>query len=241
MNKTIHYIWLGKNKKSRLIKQCIKSWQLYFPDWTIKEWNEDNLDIDLCEFCREAYDAKKYAFVADVIRFDVLYKYGGLYFDTDVKVVNDFSNIIDKYNAFAGYEYNMVAPGLVLYAGEAGNPIMGMMVEKYKNNHFIVDGKENQKVVGEYFSELLEEFGFVYEDKIQQCGEFTVLSSDYFCPTDAYGNRINYTDNTHSIHLYAASWMPFGDRTKRQIKKICYKYIGFKRIQFLMDIIKRRK
>ena len=85
--KTIHYIWLGGKKKPKVIKRCIKSWKKNMPGWKVKEWNESNIDVNLCDYCMEAYQLKKYAFVADVLRFYILYREGGLYFDTDVKLL----------------------------------------------------------------------------------------------------------------------------------------------------------
>lgn len=50
----------------KLAKECIKSWKKFYPDYEIKEWNESNFDLDMYPYAREAYDAKKYAFVTDV-------------------------------------------------------------------------------------------------------------------------------------------------------------------------------
>lgn len=238
INKVIHYIWLGGKEKPAVIRKCIASWKKYMPDWEIKEWNENNLNLDICPFCREAYDAHKYAFAADVLRFDILYREGGLYFDTDVKVIKCIDKLTNKYEAFCGYEYKEVAPGLVLYSGNPNNPIIGEMLENYKNQRFIVDGKENQKVVGAYFSEILEKHGFVYKDKMQQCDSFTIMPSTYFCPTDGYGNQINFSENTYSVHLCFASWMPFKQRCVRSFKKFCYRYLGKEKISKIMHLIR---
>ena len=84
--KIIHYCWFGGKKKPRVIRKCIKSWKRFFPDFEIKEWNESNFDVNCCEYVKEAYKQKRYAFVSDYCRFYVLYKHGGMYLDTDVFV-----------------------------------------------------------------------------------------------------------------------------------------------------------
>ena len=236
----IHYIWLGGKKKPRVIRKCIKSWKKFFPGWEIKEWNETNLDLDMCEFVREAYDKKKYAFAADVFRFEILYKYGGLYFDTDVKVIKSFDDIINECDAFVGYEYRMAAPGLVLYESKPFDPIIKKVLDYYKIQKFIVDGNINTKVVGEYFSEVLEEYGFKYENKFQQCGNMTVYPNTYFCPYDGYGNPVNMSSETRSIHLYAASWMPAKYRFIVKIKSIIYNIFGLDLIQSFMNCVRKR-
>lgn len=61
--KVIHYCWFGHNEKPELVKRCIESWKKYCPDYEIKEWNEDNFDINICKFTEEAIIKKKWAFV----------------------------------------------------------------------------------------------------------------------------------------------------------------------------------
>ena len=75
--KIIHYCWFGRNEKSDIIKKCIASWKKYCPDWMIIEWNEDNYDINKIPYVKEAYDSKKWAFVSDVVRLEVVKEVGG--------------------------------------------------------------------------------------------------------------------------------------------------------------------
>ncbi len=239
MNNTIHYIWLGGKKKPRVIRKCIKSWEKYLPKWEIKEWNESNLNIDICEYCREAYNAQKYAFAADVLRFDILYRKGGLYFDTDVKLLKNMQPLIDACDAFCGFEFSMVAPGLVLYSKTPGNEVLKETLELYKSTHFIENGVKNTKVVGEYFSEILSRHGFNYKNEKQICDSFTIFPSTYFCPTDGYGNKIAFSDNTYSVHLYAGSWLPLNKRIINSMKKFLYKYIGLDKIQKVMGLFRK--
>ena len=77
--KTIHYCWFGRGKKPKIAKKCIKSWKKYLPDYEIIEWNEDNFDINSNLYVKQAYEAKKYAFVSDYVRLYALYNYGGIY------------------------------------------------------------------------------------------------------------------------------------------------------------------
>ena len=90
----IHYCWFGGNEKPELVHRCIASWREHLPDWEIREWNEGNYDISRFRFTQEAYDHKKWAFVADVARFDILSQYGGVYFDTDVELLNPIPEAI---------------------------------------------------------------------------------------------------------------------------------------------------
>ena len=109
--KVVHYCWFGGNQLPDDAKKCIESWRKFFPEYEIKEWNECNFDVNCCDYVKEAYAAKKWAFVSDYARFWILYHEGGLYFDTDVEVIKDMSDIIAK-GAFMGCETdNKCAPG----------------------------------------------------------------------------------------------------------------------------------
>ena len=89
--KKIHYCWFGREEKPLIVKKCIESWKNILVDYEIKEWNEDNFDININEFVRQAYESGKYAFVSDYVRVYALYNYGGIYMDTDVEVYKAFS------------------------------------------------------------------------------------------------------------------------------------------------------
>ena len=133
--KIIHYCWFGRNPRPASAKKCIASWRKYLPDYEIKEWNEDNFDVNIIPYTQQAYEMKKYAFVSDYARFWILYHYGGLYFDTDVEVIKSFDDIVDK-GAFMGLEIDgtkkdtkiAIAPGLGLGA-ETGMSIYYQILE----------------------------------------------------------------------------------------------------------------
>ena len=66
--KIIHYCWFGGNPLPELAQKCIESWKKYCPDYEIKRWDETNFDLNYNDYVREAYEAKKWAFVTDIVR-----------------------------------------------------------------------------------------------------------------------------------------------------------------------------
>ena len=96
--KKIHYCWFGGNPLPEMALKCIESWKTFLPDYEIIEWNESNYDVYKNSYIREAYENKKYAFVSDFARFDILYEHGGVYFDTDVEVINSIEDIRNRTN-----------------------------------------------------------------------------------------------------------------------------------------------
>ena len=111
--KFIHYCWFGDKPLPKSAKKCIKSWKKYLPDHKIIKWSEDNVNLDECPFIREAYDAKKFAFVSDYVRARAMCVYGGIYFDTDMKITRNIDNLFRTDGGFLGAEdSHMIACGV---------------------------------------------------------------------------------------------------------------------------------
>lgn len=236
--KTIHYCWFGRNPLPELALKCIASWRKYFPDYEIIEWNEDNYDVHKIQYISEAYEAKKYAFVSDYARFDILYQFGGLYFDTDVEVIKSFDDILTQ-GAFMGCERNgseehkiQVAAGLGL-AVESGNLVYKELLELYSGLSFKnYDGSNNLTTIVEYTMEVLERHGLKNIGEIQQVCNITIYPQEYFAPKDVDTKDLKITRNTHSIHHYDSSWAEWYDKAAGErgpiLKKVFGKKIGQK-------------
>lgn len=223
--KVIHYCWFGGNPLPPLAEKCIASWKKFLPNYEIKEWNEQNFDVNIIPYTAEAYQAKKYAFVSDYARFWILYHYGGLYFDTDVEVIKPMGNIIAK-GAFMGCEQDAkpgkeltVNPGLGL-AVESKHEIYKAILEEYDSFHFLnEDGSNNDKTVVEYVTEILKKHGLRNSPGIQNINGINVYPSEYFCPRNTVTKRMHITNNTYTIHHYMASWKDGGFNLKKIIRK----------------------
>ena len=121
--KKLHYIWIGEKPLPDLAKKCIESWKKFCPDYEIVAWDESNLNIDINEYCREAYDARKFAFASDVLRYDVIYREGGIYMDIDVELIKPIDDMLEN-KMFLGFENpKCVNPGLIMGA-EAGSEVI---------------------------------------------------------------------------------------------------------------------
>lgn len=234
--KFIHYCWFGKNPLPASAQKCIASWRKYLPDYEIKEWNEDNFDVNIIPYTQQAYEAKKYAFVSDYARFWILYHEGGLYFDTDVEVIRSMGDIINR-GAFMGIEQSafldgkpMVAPGLGLGV-EAGHPFYKRMMAVYTNLEYKkIDGSFDDTTIVAYTTCELYDQGFKMSDNIQEINGIWIYPADYFCPMDSTTGITTITKRTVSIHHYDCSWMDHHSlRFKiHQLKNLFFRFIGQK-------------
>ena len=208
--KTIHYCWFGRNSLPEEANKCIESWKRYCPDYEIKEWNESNFDFSICNYAKEAYEAKKWAFVSDYARFWILYNYGGIYFDTDVELIKPIDDLIEK-GPFMGGEPSgkntyRIAAGLGLYVGSQ-HPIYKDILNHYKTLKFrISDGVYNDETIVTYITDIARKYGFKGNGDIETFEGITVYPPEYFCPMNVNTGELNITNNTRSIHWYSALW-----------------------------------
>ena len=218
--KIIHYCWFGRGEKPELAKKCIASWRRFCPDFEIREWNEDNCDYLTMPFMAEAYAAKKYAFVSDVMRLIVLEQYGGVYFDTDVEVVKDISPLLDD-EGFIGFENDrFVASGLTI-AAVAHHPVIQAMIAEYEKLHYVQpDGSITPVGCPRLNSDVMERFGLVRNGQEQVIAGIHVYPSDWFNPLDSVTGELNKTENTYSIHWYSMSWMPKRTQIKAKLGRL---------------------
>ncbi len=208
--KTIHYCWFGRKPLPDLALKCIASWKKFFPNYEIKEWNEDNFDINQAQYSTEAYKCEKFAFVSDYARFKIMHEYGGIYFDTDVEVIKPMSEIVAKGPFFGietAHEKLLCNPGLG-FACPPGLSICKNMIDVYNSMNFInPNGQYNLKTVVRIISDLLSEKGFCAAPSPIEFNGIFFYPPEYFSPINYYTGEKKITQNTHTIHHYAASWV----------------------------------
>ena len=229
--KVIHYCWFGRGELTPLAKKCIASWRRFFPDYEIKEWNESNFDVNIIRYTAEAYKAGKYAFVSDYARFWVLYKYGGVYFDTDVEVIRSMAEVIDK-GPFLGLEFIKdysqfaVNPGLGL-ATEASSVFFREMLREYESLPFLLEGGEQNPIsMIPMVTELLRKKGLKGDGTVEIVAGINVYPPDWFNPFDDATGRLRVTSNTHTIHWFAKSWLPKEPKWRINLKRLARRIIG---------------
>lgn len=216
--KIIHYCWFGGNPFSKMEKECIESWKKFCPDYKIIQWNENNFDFSACEYAKTAYENKNWAFVSDYVRNVVVYEYGGIYLDTDVKLIKSLDDLLEL-NAYAGIEDPWTVNTGIGFGAEKHNLIVKEFVEAYDSlNFFNNDGTVNSIIEPKIITDILVNHGFeLYKNEIQHVESFTIFPIDYFCPYDIRINKMKITQNTYSIHYYNASWYTEEQKRERKI------------------------
>lgn len=246
--KKIHYCWFGGNKLPESAQKCIDSWKKYFPEYEILQWNEDNYNVRKNEYIRGAFESKKYAFVSDYVRFDVLYRYGGLYFDTDVEVICSFDDIL-KNGSYMGCEIDgngssdvsiLVNPGLGM-AAPKGIELYKEILNYYDEQKFYdSNGDINTTTVVIRTTQILLEKGLKNIPEIQKVGQITIYPKEYFNPRNNNTGMLQKTNNTHSIHWYAQSWVSTKERLRSKITRPIHRIFGENCFNEIKKILKKR-
>ena len=211
MAKIIHYCWFGGNKKPKKLKKYIKTWKKYLPDYEIMEWNESNFDINITKFSKKAYECKKWAFVSDVARIYALKEYGGIYFDTDIQVVNSIDFVLDN-EIWLGREDDNYLATAMFGVKEPHNKHIENIFEIYKKLEF--DEKNmfeytNPKIFTKYFTKYGYKNG---SDSIVIQDDIHIYARDYFNPKSYDGQNNIFTKNTCIVHHFDATWTPIDEK-----------------------------
>ena len=203
-----------------LAKNCIASWHKYMPDYEYKLWNEDGFDVNSTSYTKEAYEARKFAFVSDYVRLWVLNKEGGIYFDTDVEVFKPFDDLL-SYKAFAGFEGSKHLPvGTCVMASEAGGEWIKEQLNYYNIRHFLnADGSFDLTTNVQFMNAKMCEQGFMQNGSEQDFKDVHIFPVDYFSPRHTTGEYIR-TKNTYCEHLGLASWSANSKSWKGLVRKI---------------------
>lgn len=238
--KVIHFCWLSNDPYPLKIRHCIASWKRVMPEYEIKLWNTGNFNVESVPYVRQAFEARKWAFASDYIRMYALYTEGGIYLDSDVKVLKPFDEFL-RYSFFScvehhpaqlirtgtarliakdgtrigeGYISGMQIQAAVMGA-QAGCPFVKDVLDWYARKDFL------KELPADLFSPLIyariaEDYDFRYLDIDQLLnGNMKIFRSEIFA-----GNKHEATPSSYAIHLCTHSWKDsFFDRIWKFLRK----------------------
>ena len=217
----IHYCWFGRTELPPLAQKCIDSWRKFCPGFEIRMWNEDNYDVTKNHYMLSAYNEKKWAYVSDYARVDVVNKYGGVYLDTDVEILRPLDMLMRE-KAFAGFENKEYVNFGQGFGSVANNPVLIDLLELYSTLPW--DG--GQIRCPEYQTKILEKHGLIRCNSFQKLDDMTILPVRYLCPISSNSGRKHSLSDSFTIHHYAASWGDGNIRKWLELKKNAVYNVG---------------
>jgi len=214
--KKIHYCWFGNGQMSAVIQDCIKTWEKWLPDFELILWNEENSDLSH-PFVQYAYENKKWAYVSDYVRLDVLYKHGGIYLDTDMFVTKSLNPLLEHKAFFGAEDPLLISCGIL--GAEPGHAVIAETL-KYYSEHPLTDRyfrfaipRVLTRAVETVYPSLENDFG-----NNQDLNGLTIYAPEYFYPLPYVKDRpfdknfLRYaTPKTYAIHLWEGSWVSYSE------------------------------
>ena len=198
--KIIHYCWLSNEPYPSIVEHCIKTWKLILPDYNFILWNSETFNLNHNKWVSQSFNSNKYAFTADYIRLYVLYKYGGIYLDTDVEVLKSFNDLLNT-NSFIGLEQGGEFEAAVIGSVQHSSWLEEVL-KYYDNREFIINDKIYDTTPLPIILDKYLNFNFS-----QLNDNINIYNSDYFSPKNRYSNKLILTNNTYCVHHFNASWV----------------------------------
>lgn len=228
--KVIHYCWFGKKNIPDKNKVWMETWRRFCPDYEIIEWNEDNYDITQNKFMYQAYQEKKWGFVPDYARLDIIYKYGGIYLDTDVELLTDMDDLLYQ-KGFAGFQNStQVALGLG-FGAVKGLSVIKKMIESYNDLDFINKSGTLNLITGpKCQTEILKDCGLKTNGEYQIIEDLTIYPEKVLTGKNIYTRKTILKPYTRAIHHFDGSWLD--QKTKDMVDLIEKNNYGLRKMTY---------
>ena len=206
--------------------------------------NKENFDLDdhiaRNKFLRECYKRKLWAYIADYVRIHYLYENGGIYLDTDMEIVKDFSSLFENENIefFTGYESDD-GIGMGLFGVSAKSKFLEKMI-KFYDDEIYKSPLFTLPQITKYILKNDFSFDFSKNEIRDEKNGICIYKKEYFypfLPKEKFDESI-VTENTYAIHWWHHSWKgsrPFLFLKTKHLKGI-KKYI--KKIGIYFQIIR---
>ena len=219
--RVIHYCWFGGKPLPRIARQCMRSWKKLCPDFEISRWDETNFDVYQHPFVASAYEAGAWAFVSDWARLKILYDHGGIYLDTDVRLLKPLHGLLDN-QCYIGVQQpaNLCTTGLG-FGCVKSSPVVGALLAKYDN--LVFNWEDAKEIACPWLNDpVIRSYGYKGDGMgdVEYLEGVTVYPCRYFDPI-ATGNSKNLMcDESVSLCLYAHSWGSQKERFRRFVANL---------------------
>lgn len=217
--KILHQIWLGSNVPPAFLK-FREEWGNKHPDWSMPLWRDNNLP---CLLNQSLFDsASNYGEKSDILRYELVHKYGGIYVDMDFECLRPIDQLLERKNLVVDEcelmngEY-VIKAGAGIFGAVANHPFIEYVTKTLHDTYSINSNLNTPHRTGPYFFDNC--FRDFYKDSIPS--DVGTLPGKLFYPyswqnsEDRTGDQLCHSKmfhknscdpDTYAIHHYAKSW-----------------------------------
>ena len=235
--KKIHYVRIWWKEMPDLAKKCIESRRKYLPDYELCLWNEKNFDLNSNKYVKQAYDAKKFAFVWDYIRVRAMYTYWWISMDTDVEVLKNLDKFLDS-KWFSWFESKDIIPTWIM-SSEKGNEFIWEILTRYQDRDFDPNNLVPNTIIITKIAKEKYWFKWWKNKLVKLWGDiYEFYPESYFCPKSSR-NRCLRSKDCYTIHHFAWSRVE-QSQFRKNFVKFCSSILKFFWLySFALDISKK--
>lgn len=221
--KIIHYAWVGDSIPDD-VRLRIKEWEEVLPDWTFMFWNEKNWDFEKDKYSKQQLFNKNYGFAIDVLRYEVVYRYGGFYLDTDMILKQPLDQFLKYDNVFGFFNKNSITTSF--FGAKKESDFILNLYKIYTDSSFqpllyraAFEGYTSNPIITNYFVNNIEGIQLNNKNQILLDGQLNLYSKETFT-YQSFSKK-----KTFSIHLLENSWN-HSSKLNRTLKKYFIKLFG---------------
>lgn len=218
----IHYCWFGGSVKNEETRNYIDGWKRILKGYEFREWNEFNFPIEEFAYARTAYEKGEYTCVNEVARVYALNRYGGVYLNTDMEVVRDFSVCLRNKSMVLGFENGGENLTTAFVASVQGHEVIKEMLDYYREYEFVPKSRECREETDVLLlTNLMRERGVVLNNWYQQTdSRISVFPQEYFGMDGAGSENRLQTENTYIVHHSGDAGVSLSEKIRSGCRKI---------------------
>jgi inositol phosphorylceramide mannosyltransferase catalytic subunit len=210
--KVFHQIWINPTQPALPAEYCAyrDTWLEKHPDWEYRLWNLENLDFE--PRCASLLgQAQHFAQMADLLRMEIIHRYGGVYIDVDFECLRPITPLLGGVTAFACSEDGRcIANGI--FGGIKGASVFAKVIECFPTQLGLAP--VNVETGPVFFTHVLLTHGF--------SGDFTLFPTRHFYPFNYWTRAdvpVDYSES-FAVHHYADSWKTVEPHWKRLLLRV---------------------
>jgi mannosyltransferase OCH1-like enzyme len=196
--KVLHFVWIGDETKRP--NNCINTWKTKNPSYQVKVWGNKELnefnwvngkhikEMFLHELCG----------VADMMRYEILFREGGITLDADSICLNPLEDWLLKPDAFACWEQELVRPNLIgvgAMGSVVGNWFFGECVQKLNQRNTVIDNRAWISTGPTHLTNVFRETEY----------GLTIYPSHYFTKRHFAGTEYNGNGHCFATQLWGST------------------------------------
>jgi FkbM family methyltransferase len=199
--RTFHFVWLGGAMPSRF-DRYVRQWQELHPGWQVRVWGDD--DLGFLENRSEFDAAANFAEKADIARYEIVHREGGVYVDCDVEPLRNIEPLLVGAQFVVGEETPSVY-AIGWFAGVPGHPVLRYVIDELPESFSARTGAPtNQRTGPEFFTRCVRRV--IARDGL----DVRVLPREALYPYSYTQGDLSHVSfpGAYAVHHWAKSWLP---------------------------------